>query len=131
MAGNVQGPSGTGFDPSPQFWVDRVESDPGTLAVVGRCFFGPIRTGLVFDGIVSEREGAWLASDLVACRLGVAEVYVFRQLADEMDQMLSGQGEGLAELAGIASTPPSARSTPMSLSILCPASAGRTSATQR
>jgi hypothetical protein len=45
VAGDVQGPSGTGFDPGPQFWVDRAESTPWSLAVVGRCFFGSIRTG--------------------------------------------------------------------------------------
>jgi hypothetical protein len=91
VVGDVQGRSGTGFDPSPQFWVDRVESGLGALAVVGRCFFGPIRKGLVFDGVVSERDGAWLPSDLVRCRLQVAEIRIFRQLSDEMSQTLSGR----------------------------------------
>jgi hypothetical protein len=91
VAGGVQGRSGTGFDPSPQFWVDRVESDHGALAVVGRCFFGPVRTGLVFDGIVSARDGAWLLSDLVTCHLQVAEIHVLRRPAGEIDQMLSGR----------------------------------------
>ncbi|HEX6520107.1 MAG TPA: hypothetical protein VF070_08870, partial [Streptosporangiaceae bacterium] len=60
MAGDVQGPSGTGFGPSPQFWVDRVERDGGApLAVIGRCFFGPVRTGLLFDGVVPGRDGGW------------------------------------------------------------------------
>ena len=91
MAGDVQGPSGTGFDPSPQFWVDRAESTPGSLAVVGRCFFGPIRTGLVFDGIVPARNGSWSRSDVVACRLRVAEVHVFGRPADGIDQVMSGR----------------------------------------
>jgi hypothetical protein len=91
VAGDVQGPSGTGFDPSPQFWVDRAEIAPGSLAVVGRCFFGPVRTGLVFDGIVSPRNGARSRSDVIACCLRVAEVHVFGRLADEIDQVLSGR----------------------------------------
>ena len=91
MAGDVQGPSGTGFDPSPQFWVDRVESAPGALAAVGRCFFGPIRPGLVFDAIVSARNGAWPLSGLVVCCLRVAEIHVYGHPADEMDQVLSGR----------------------------------------
>jgi hypothetical protein len=91
VAGDVQGPSGTSFDPSPQFWVDRAESAPGSLAVVGRCFFGPIRTGLVFDGIVSARNGARSLSDVVACRLRVDEIHVYGRLADEIGQVLSGR----------------------------------------
>jgi hypothetical protein len=91
VAGDVQGPSGTGFDPSPQFWVDRAESTPGSLAVVGRCFFGPIRTGLVFDGIVPARNGSWSRSDVVTCRLRVAEVHVFGRPADGIDQVMSGR----------------------------------------
>jgi hypothetical protein len=89
VAGDVQGPSETGFDPSPQFWVDRAESTPGSLAVVGRCFFGPIRTGLAFDGSVSARNGAWSLADVVAFRLRVAEIHIFGRLADEIDQVLS------------------------------------------
>ena len=91
MAGNVQGPSGTGFDPSPQFWVDRVESATRTLAVVGRCFFGPVRLGLIFDGIVSARNGAWPLSGLVVCCLRVAEIRRYGRLVDELDQVLSGR----------------------------------------
>jgi len=91
VAGDVQGPSGTGFDPSPQFWVDRAEGAPGPLAVVGRCFFGPIRTGLVFDGIVSKRNGAWSVSDVVACCLRVTEVHVFGRVADVIDPAMSGR----------------------------------------
>ena len=64
---------------------------PGSLAVVGRCFFGPIRTGLVFDGIVPARNGVRSLSDVVACCLRVAEIDVFGRLADEIDQVLSGR----------------------------------------
>jgi hypothetical protein len=91
VAGDVQGPSGTGFDPSPQVWVDRVECTPGSLAVVGRCFFGPIRLGLVFDGIVSARNGVWSLSDVLACCLRVAEIRLYGRLVDEMSQVLSGR----------------------------------------
>jgi len=92
VAGVVQGPSGTAFDPSPQFWVDRVEGDRGSVEVVGRCFFGPICAGLIFDCIVpTRRDGGWLPSGLVACRLQVAEIRMFRRVADEIDQTVSGQ----------------------------------------
>jgi hypothetical protein len=91
VAGDVQGPGGTGFDPSPQFWVDRAESAPGSLAVIGRCFFGPIRTGLVFDGVVPARNGAWSQSDVVAGCLRVAEIRLYGRLADAMGQVLSGR----------------------------------------
>ena len=47
MPGSLQLPSGLGFDPSPQFWVDQLE--PGgvrTLAVIGPVlsaqFAGPL-----------------------------------------------------------------------------------------
>jgi hypothetical protein len=91
VAGDVQAPSGTGFDPSPQFWVDRVELDGPPLAVTGRCFFGPVGTGLVFDGVVPGQDGGWPAKGLVACRLHVAEVYVFGRLAEEVDQVVSAR----------------------------------------
>jgi hypothetical protein len=91
VAGEVQGPSGTGFDPGLQFWVDRAETAPGSLAVVGRCFFGPIRTGLVFDGIVPARNDARSLSDVVPCCLRVAEIHVFGRLADEIGRVLSGR----------------------------------------
>lgn len=72
--------------------MDRVEGNPAPLAVVGRCFFGPIYMGLVFDGIVpARRNGAWLSSDLVTCCLRVSGIRIFHQVADEMDQSLSGQ----------------------------------------
>jgi hypothetical protein len=92
VAGDLQVPSGTDFDPSPQFWVDRVELDgPGSLAVVGRCFFGPVRTGLAFDAIVPRRDGGWPSSGLVACFLRVAEAWVSRRLVEEVDQGLSAR----------------------------------------
>jgi hypothetical protein len=74
-----------------EFWVDRAESTPGSLAVIGRCFFGPIRTGLVFDGVVSARNGAWSLSNVVACCLCVAEIRLYGRLADAMGQVLSGR----------------------------------------
>jgi hypothetical protein len=104
VAGDLQVPSGTSFDPSPQFWVDRVELDgPGPLAVVGRCFFGPIRTGLAFDAVVPRWDDGWPPSGLVACCLCVAEVWVFSRLAEELGQLMSARlvlsGEAPACLA--------------------------------
>jgi hypothetical protein len=47
---------------------------------------------MIFDCIVpASRDGAWLTSDLVTCRLQVAEIRIFRLVADEIDQTLSGQ----------------------------------------
>lgn len=91
MAGDVQGPSGTSFDPSPQFWIDHVEADGPPLGVIGRCFFGPVGPGLVFDGVVPGEDGGWPSSGLVACCLRIAEIYVFRRLADEIDQGYSAR----------------------------------------
>lgn len=91
MAGDVQAQSGTAFDPSPQFWVDRVELDGPLLAVTGRCFFGPVGPGLVFDGVVPGQGGGWPAAGLVTCRLHVAEAYVLGRLADEVDQVVSAR----------------------------------------
>jgi hypothetical protein len=92
MAGDLQTPSGTDFDPYPQFWIDRVEADSaGLLVVIGRCFFGPIRAGLLFDGAVRRRPGGWHQSGLTECCLRVAEIRVFRRLADEIDQDLSAR----------------------------------------
>src|SRR5580693_3911057 len=92
MGGDLQTPSGTGLDPSPQFWVDRVELDrPGPLVVIGRCFFGPVTTGLAFDGVASRRDGAWPLSNVVSCRLRVEEARIYGRVVDEVDQMLSAR----------------------------------------
>jgi hypothetical protein len=92
MAGNVQTPSGTSFDPSPQFWIDRIDPDSsGGLAVIGRCFFGPVRVGLAFDGVASRQDGGWVLSAVTACTLRVEEIRAFRQLTDEIDQGLSAR----------------------------------------
>lgn len=92
MSGDVQAPSGTDLDPSPQFWVDRVELEgPGLLAVIGRCFFGPVRTGLLFDGVVPGREGRWRSSGMIDCCLRVAEIQIYGRLTDEIGQMLSAR----------------------------------------
>lgn len=92
MSGNLQTPSGTGFDPSPQFWVDRVELDcPEPMVVIRRGFFGPITTGLVFDGVAPKRDGAWPLSDVVSCCLRVEEARIFGQVTDEVDQSLSAR----------------------------------------
>jgi hypothetical protein len=72
--------------------VDRIECDQELLGIVGRCFFGPISTGMIFDGVVLARRGrVWSPSDLVPCRLQIAEIEVFRRLVDEIDPVMSGQ----------------------------------------
>jgi hypothetical protein len=53
MAGDRQAPSGTVFDPSPQFWIHKVErNDPPT--VIGRCWFAPVAVGMTFDAVTSS-----------------------------------------------------------------------------
>jgi hypothetical protein len=104
MVGNVQTPSGTGFDPAPQFWVHRVDPDSSwPLAVIGRCFFGPVRTGLVFDGAASRQDGGWDLSGLIACCLRVEEICIYGRLVDEIDPVVSGRlilsGEAPGNLA--------------------------------
>jgi hypothetical protein len=61
------------------------------VSVIGRCFFGPVGTGLVFDGIVPQQDARWPSSGLVACCLRVAEVYVVGRLTSEVDQVMSAR----------------------------------------
>ncbi len=92
MAGNVQALSGTSFDPSPQFWIDRIDPDSSGLpAVIGRCFFGPVRVGLAFDGVASRQDDGWVPSAVTACCLRVEEIRAFRKLTDEIDQVQSAR----------------------------------------
>jgi hypothetical protein len=48
MAGDRQSPSGTGFDPAPQFSVHEVLGHR-PLTVTGRCLFAPVRVSTIFD----------------------------------------------------------------------------------
>jgi hypothetical protein len=87
---DLQAPSGTAFDPSPQFWVDRVELDGAEpLVVFGRCFFGSVRVGLHFDHVARRRRGGWPQSSLAKCYLRVTEIQAYGRLTDEIGQMLS------------------------------------------
>ena len=74
------------------------------MAVIGRRFFGPVGTGLVFDGVVPQQDAGWPSSGLVACCLRVAEVYVVGRLTSEVDQVMSARlvlsGDWPACLAG-------------------------------
>src|ERR1022692_4176906 len=73
VAGDRQSPSGTSFDPSPQFWVDAVERQQ-PLTVTGRCWFAPVTVGLTFDTVASKEAGAWAPAP---CRLRVEEISVW------------------------------------------------------
>ena len=56
------------------------------LAVIGRCFFGPVRTGMAFDGIAPPRDGNARWMDPVDCRLLVAEAHFYGRLVNEINQ---------------------------------------------
>lgn len=88
MAGDQQTPSGTSFDPSPQFWVHQIEPGP-TTAVAGRCWFGPVIVGMWFDTAAVKQADDWVISP---CHLRVDEITVAAgQLVDGLDQMWSAQ----------------------------------------
>lgn len=88
MAGDQQTPSGTSFDPSPQFWVHRIELGRRT-AVTGRCWFGPVIVGMRFGTVADKQADAWAISP---CHLRVDEISLAaHHLIDELDQMWSAQ----------------------------------------
>ena len=75
MPGSLLLPSGAGFDPSAQFWVDRlVPGDLGTPSVIGPVLFGPVRKGLAFDGVAPGRDGSPRLRS-VQCRLFSLETF--------------------------------------------------------
>jgi hypothetical protein len=87
MAGDRQAPSGTVFDPSPQFWIHKVErNDPPT--VIGRCWFAPVAVGMTFDAVASKRTGTW---ELDRCWLQIEEIHAYGHLIDELDQIVSAR----------------------------------------
>ena len=59
--------------------------------MIGRCFFGPVTTGLAFDGVASKRDGAWPRSGVVSCCLRVVEARIAGRMVDEVDQVLSAR----------------------------------------
>jgi hypothetical protein len=83
VAGGRQSPSGTSFDPSPQFWVYAIErQQPPT--VTGRCWFAPVTVGMTFDTVASKEAGAWAPAP---CRLRVEEIIVYEHyMLAELDQ---------------------------------------------
>jgi hypothetical protein len=84
----ISRPSGTSFDPSPQFWVHQVEPGRSTT-VTGRCWFGPVIVGMWFDTVAVKSADDWAISP---CHLRVDEITVAaHQLVDELDQMWSAQ----------------------------------------
>jgi hypothetical protein len=87
MAGDRQAPSGTVFDPSPQFWIHKVERNEPP-AVIGRCWFAPVAVGMTFDAVASRRTGAW---ELDRCCLQVKEIHAYGHLIDELDQIVSAR----------------------------------------
>jgi len=88
VAGDRQGPSGTSFDPSPQFCVSAVERQL-PLTVTGRCWFAPVTVGLTFDTVASKEAGAWAPAP---CRLRVEEISVWEHyMLAELDQEWSAR----------------------------------------
>jgi len=88
VAGDRQSPSGTSFDPSPQFCVSAVErQQPPT--VTGRCWFAPVTVGMTFDTVASKEAGAWAPAP---CRLRVEEISVWEHyMLAELDQEWSAR----------------------------------------
>lgn len=88
MARDRQTPSGTAFDPCPQFWVHEVVSS-GPLTVTGRCCFAPVTTGTVFTAVTGS--GQHRSPEAVSCRLRVEKISVYGRPADELDQVVSAR----------------------------------------
>ena len=83
MAGERQSPTGTGFDPSPQFCIYAIERQQ-PLTVTGRCWFSPVTAGMTFDTVASQETGAWAP---VPCRLRVEEIIIWDYyMLAELDQ---------------------------------------------
>lgn len=88
VAGDRQSPSGTSFDPSPQFCVNAVERQL-PLTVTGRCWFAPVTVGMTFDTVASKEAGAWAPAP---CRLRVEEISVWEHyMLAELDQEWSAR----------------------------------------
>jgi hypothetical protein len=86
MACERQAPSGTAFDPWPQFRVHEVvSSDP--LTVTGRCWFAPVTAGTTF--IALTLPGQDHSPVPGRCRLHVEAISVYGRPASELDQNVS------------------------------------------
>lgn len=86
MAGDRQTPSGTAFDPWPQFWVHKVASS-GPLTVAGRCGFASVTTGTIFTAFTAPGRHRWPAA--VPCCLRVETISAYGRPAHELDQTVS------------------------------------------
>lgn len=87
VAGDQQAPSGTPYEPAPQFWVDEVERSRPP-AVTGRCWFGPVVPGRTFSAIASRQSGAWT---LIPCLLRVEEIEAYGHPLGQLDQVVSAR----------------------------------------
>jgi hypothetical protein len=83
VAGDRQNPSGSSFDPSPQFWIYAGErQQPPTVS--GRCWFAPVTVGMIFDTVASQEAGTWASAP---CQLRVEEIIVYEHyMLAELDQ---------------------------------------------
>ena len=88
MAGDRQAPSGTAFDPRPQFWVHVVVCS-GPLTVTGRCWFAPVAVGTVFTAVAAP--GRHRSPAPARCRLRVEEISAYGRPAGELDQAVSAR----------------------------------------
>jgi hypothetical protein len=84
MAGDRQTPSGTDFDPCPQFWVNEIDH-LRPLTLTGQCWFAPVRIGTIFDQF-TPADGH---DPPEPCCLRVEVIQIYGQLVDELDQVLS------------------------------------------
>jgi hypothetical protein len=74
MAGDRQAPSGTAFDPWPQFRVHEIVSS-GPLTATGRCWFAPVTVGTIFTAFTLPGQNR---SPVPArCRLHVEAISVY------------------------------------------------------
>ena len=88
VTGDRQTPSGTAFDPSPQFWVHEVDR-LRPLTVTGRCWFASVSRGMIFDTVAAgdgdDSRGPG------PCHLRVEEISAYGHLLDELDQTVSAR----------------------------------------
>lgn len=99
MAGDRQAPTGTAFDPRPQFCVHEHEGEgSGLVTVTGRCWFAPVAVGTVFTALAAT--GHYRSPEPVPCRLRVEKFSVYDRTTDELDQSMSAR----LLLAGVVPT---------------------------
>ena len=87
MAGDRQTPSGTSFDPAPQFSVYQVVGHQ-PLSITGRCYFAPVKTGTVFDLHLAPGHDPQKPDQ---CHLLVQEIFFAERPVDELGQVSSAR----------------------------------------